>query len=130
MPINWNKNLETGIQIVDSQHKALVDKLNEFFEACIQKKGKEELLSMIRFLENYVVFHFKTEEDIMHRNRFPEYLSHKAQHENFIKEFSLIKKRFETEGATLDLVTNTTKFLSTWLIEHISKIDKQLSSIK
>lgn len=130
MAINWNRNLETGIQIVDSQHRSLVDRLNQFFEACIQKRGKDELMNMIRFLENYVVFHFKTEEDIMQRNKFSGYLSHKAMHDEFIKEFVKIKGRFENEGATLELVSNTTKFLTNWLIEHISKIDKQLGVLK
>ncbi|MBC7321366.1 hemerythrin family protein [bacterium] len=130
MAISWNKNLETGIQIVDSQHKALVDKLNQFFEACMQKKGKDELMSMIRFLENYVVFHFKTEEDIMQRHKFSGYTLHKTMHDEFIKEFLKIKDRFEKEGATLELVNSTTKFLTNWLIEHISKIDKQLSGLK
>lgn len=130
MAIGWNKSLETGISVVDSQHRALVDKLNEFFEACIQKKGKEELMSMIKFLENYVVFHFKTEEDIMQRNKFPGYLKHKTMHDDFIKEFLKIKDRFEKEGATLELVNSTTKFLTNWLIEHISKVDKQLGSLK
>jgi len=130
MPINWNKNLETGIQIVDSQHKSLIDKLNEFFDACMQKKGKDELMNMIKFLENYTVFHFKTEEDIMQRHKFSGYIAHKAMHEEFIKEFLKIKNRFEVEGATLDLVNSTTKFLTNWLIEHISKIDKQLSNLR
>jgi len=130
MPINWNKNLETGIQIVDSQHKSLIDKLNEFFDACMQKKGKDELMNMIKFLENYTVFHFKTEEDIMQRHKFSGYIVHKAMHEEFIKEFLKIKNRFEVEGATLDLVNSTTKFLTNWLIEHISKIDKQLSNLR
>lgn len=130
MPISWNKNLEIGVQVVDSQHKALVDKLNEFFESCIQMKAKEELMDMIKFLENYVVFHFKTEEDIMQRKKFPGYLKHKAMHDDFIKEFLKIKDRFEKEGATLDLVSNTTKFLTNWLIEHISKVDKQLGDLK
>lgn len=130
MPINWNKNLEVGIQIVDSQHKSLIDKLNEFFDACMQKRGKDELMNMIKFLENYTVFHFKTEEDIMQRHKFPGYMAHKAMHEEFIKEFLKIKSRFESEGATLDLVNSTTRFLTNWLIEHISKIDKQLSNLR
>jgi hemerythrin len=129
MQILWNKNLETGILVVDSQHRELVNKLNDFFDACVNKKGKDELMGMIRFLENYVVFHFKTEEDIMQRNKFPGFSSHKAMHDSFIKEFLKIKSRFEKEGPTLELVTTTGKFLSNWLIEHISKVDKQLSGI-
>jgi hemerythrin len=50
-------------------------------------------------------------------------------HDSFIKEFLKIKSRFEKEGPTLELVTTTGKFLSNWLIEHISKVDKQLSGI-
>lgn len=130
MAINWNKNLETGIQIVDSQHRSLVEKLNQFFEACIQKRGKDELMGMMKFLENYVVFHFRTEEDIMERNKFSGYLTHKAMHDEFIKEFVKIKGRFEKEGITLELANDTMKFLTNWLIEHISKIDKQLGNLK
>jgi len=130
MALSWNKNLETGINIVDSQHKELVENLNKFFDACMEKRGKEELINMIKFLEKYIVFHFKTEEDIMQRHNFPGYSFHRSKHEEFIKSFTEIKRRFETEGATLEITTNTTRFLSDWLIKHISKIDKQLSSIK
>ncbi|MGC8971154.1 MAG: bacteriohemerythrin [bacterium] len=127
--MSWNKNLEVGISTVDSQHKNLINKLNEFLDACIQKKGKDELMGMIKFLESYIAFHFKTEEDIIQRHKFPGYTAHKAMHDDFIKEFLKIKNRVEVEGATLELVNSITRFLTSWLVEHISKIDKQLSNI-
>jgi len=32
MSLSWNKNLETGIIIMDRQHKELIENLNRFFD--------------------------------------------------------------------------------------------------
>lgn len=56
---------------------------------------------------------------------YPAYQSHKTEIMRFINEL-VLKKVFETEGATLPPVMQVQRKTIDWLIDHISKIDKQM----
>lgn len=52
----------------------------------------EDISNVIKFLEDYIVTHFGAEETYMTKYNYPIYISHKTQHEGFVKEFLDIKK--------------------------------------
>lgn len=126
MTIEWNQNLATGVEEIDNQHKELFNRVNMLFEACRQCKGREEVSKLVKFLEEYVVTHFGTEEKYMTRYGYPDYPSHKEQHTNFIKDFLELKKQFEMQGETLSLTIKINKKIVDWLIQHIGKVDMKM----
>ncbi|MGC8717915.1 MAG: bacteriohemerythrin [bacterium] len=96
MAINWNKNLETGIPTIDSQHKELFKRINEVLD--FSNKSRETINETVRFLQSYIVNHFGTEERLMSRANYPEYSVHKNEHERYTKEFNALKDKIEKEG--------------------------------
>ncbi len=126
--MEWTDDLATGVELIDTQHKELIARLNQLFTACSSGKGKEEVGKTLDFLGDYVVFHFGAEEKEMTARRYPEYTTHKALHDQFIQDFLALKGRFETGGPTVNLVISANQFLVNWLINHIRNIDKRMGA--
>ncbi|MDI3280784.1 MAG: bacteriohemerythrin, partial [Bacillota bacterium] len=101
--MKWTEDLATGVTQIDDQHKELIERVNQLLAACSEGRGKEEVGRTLNFLSDYIVFHFGTEEKYMTQYDYPGYNSHKAQHTGFIKEFTDLKGKFETEGPTLEV---------------------------
>ncbi|MBI5236325.1 MAG: hemerythrin family protein [Deltaproteobacteria bacterium] len=127
MALQWTIGLATGNEEIDTQHKELFARVNAFLDAMQQQKGKEEIGNVLKFLENYVVMHFGTEERYMEKIKFKRIAEHKAQHADFIKTFTDIKKKYDLKGPTVDVIVVTQSRLGEWLRSHIPVMDKELA---
>ena len=67
MAYTFDKSLETGHSLIDSQHKELIAAINNLMEACNQGKGREETKNTIAFLKSYTNKHFGDEEALQRR---------------------------------------------------------------
>lgn len=128
MAIEWSEDLAVGFQEIDNQHKELFRMINQMLEACNQEKGKEVLNEMIKFLENYVVTHFGTEENLMRLYNYPDYNAHKNHHEQFIKSFGELKNQLAATGPGTHIVVMTNRIVVNWLNSHIRNVDKLLGA--
>ncbi len=128
MAIKWTPNLAVGIEKIDEQHKVLFERINALIEACNQGKGKDTVADLITFLKDYVVFHFRDEQQIMLNYKYPQYEQHKKLHDRFIESLNELNKELEEQGPGLALVLKTNRLVVDWLINHISKVDTQLAA--
>lgn len=128
MAVLWTSDLATDVAEIDNQHKELFFRVNQLLSASGKSKGKEEIVTLIDFLGEYVVSHFNTEEKYMAIHHYPDYDFHKAEHTAFLNEFSDLKKRYQEEGATSHLVIVLQNRTFGWLRNHICKIDKVLGA--
>ncbi len=128
MAIEWTEDLATGSSEIDRQHKELFNRVNALLEACRQGKGKAEVSKVVQFLDDYVTTHFSEEEKYMRKYDYPTYATHKAQHLEFIENFSELKRQIEKEGAGVHLLVKTNHMIVQWLINHISKVDRALGT--
>jgi hemerythrin len=128
MAIEWNDNLVTGNDSIDEQHKELFRRVDTLLEACNQRKGKEEVHNLLRFLGDYVKTHFAMEENLQKKSGYPHYRAHKEQHDDFIRVLEALVQQFNAEGATLPLVIQTNQSVVNWLINHINVKDKDLAA--
>lgn len=128
MSIQWTDELLTGVNDIDAQHRELFSRFDRLFAACSEGKGKEEVLRLLLFLEDYVKEHFAAEERLQMRNAYPEYAVHKAEHTRFMADVERLVREFKAEGATLSLVIMTNKTLSSWLLQHIKRTDMDFAT--
>jgi hemerythrin len=128
MSIGWNSELATGVDAIDNQHKEIFNRVNKLSAACAEGKGKEEVLRLLLFLEDYIKEHFAAEEKLQMRSAYPNYADHKSQHQQFMGDVARLAAEFKAEGATLSLVIMTNKLLTHWLVQHITKVDKQFAN--
>ena len=129
--MQWTEDLAVGIAKIDDQHKELFEKINDLVAAVKQSVCKYKIGDVIRFLEDYVVFHFGEEEKYMQQFGYPGYQAHKAEHEKFIANFNELKKELpKLEGGrkpgSYDLSVETNQVVVDWILDHIVKVDKHL----
>jgi hemerythrin len=128
--ILWTKQFETGLEKIDQQHQMLISKINHLEEQLHNTNPTREecefVTQLVDFLESYADTHFKLEEACMARQRCPAHAQNKQGHERFRGFFRDYKRRCEVEGYTVELLRNLHDAASSWIKDHILKIDTQL----
>ena len=84
--IEWKKEYDSGIVIVDRQHRILVDLINNLTKVHKQKNEDEILRTTIIKLVDYTKFHFGYEEKHMIQNGYVKITGHKKLHKVFINQ--------------------------------------------
>jgi len=123
----WNENLNVGLQIIDEEHKTLIQKINELSNAIDKGMGEIEITKTIGFLRNYSIEHFENEEKLMQEKKYPQISEHKNQHKLFISTIDSIEEDYREEGATKELVNTINNLLLNWLKNHIRENDAKLA---
>lgn len=128
--MEWTEKLAVGVELIDSQHRELFVKINELVAAIRQHTCKYKISDVIRFLEQYIVFHFGEEEKLMLEKHYPGYPGHRAQHRQFMENFEELKKELlKLEGGkkpgSYDLSVMTNQVVVDWILEHIAETDKR-----
>lgn len=119
----WNENMSVGILQLDIQHKNLINMINNLYDAMSTGKGKEILPNILKEMSAYAVSHFSTEEKFMQQYGYPEYETHKKEHELFVKKVQEFNREFAKGNISITL--NVANFLKTWLSNHIQNTDKK-----
>ncbi len=127
MVIVWKKELATGNEEIDNQHKELFRRFNNLQSACKQGRGLDELSNLLTFLGEYVRSHFALEEQLQIDHDYPGYLKHKEQHDDFIHNFKELEDQLNTKGTTSTLLMQTNYVLVNWLTRHFIWTDKDLA---
>lgn len=128
MAYAFTKDLETGNQLIDSEHRQLIDAINNLLTACASGKGRSELANTARFLQEYTAKHFSDEEKLQIQSRYPDYVNHKRYHDDFKKVVAGICEKLEKEGPTVALVGEVNGAIAGWLINHIKREDVKIAA--
>lgn len=119
----WSDTYSVKIAIVDSQHKVLVDLINELHQAMMARRGKESLGGVLASLIKYTKSHFAAEEGLMRTNQYPDLVNHKGEHERFTQTIEDFQGRFQRNEVAMTV--DVMDFLKDWLAKHIMGVDKQ-----
>jgi len=119
----WNDMYSVKVQAMDAQHKRLFEIIRELYTAMRSGHGKEVVGNVLGRLIDYTVSHFKMEEQLMERHKYPNLEAHRVEHRALTDKVVAFKKSFDagTTGVTPDLMT----FLQHWLTSHILTIDQK-----
>lgn len=121
--ITWRDSYNVGVDEIDQQHQELVVRLNDFMEACTQQKAKEKIEETLEFLKSYTIEHFQDEEALMQKVKFPEYIAHKKEHDDFVQMIEQLIGQIKTQGTSILTTIKLNRVLVDWLLNHIQKND-------
>ena len=121
--IGWDESLSIGVDLIDGQHKMLIQRLSEVSEAIEMNQGGGTIAKTLDFLIDYTNFHFSSEEKQMAEKNYPGLDLQKQQHEEFKKSLKQFEEDFKEDGATPSLANHIRDFLLNWLIRHIKDVD-------
>lgn len=127
MAYTFDKSLETGHSLIDSQHKELIAAINNLMEACNQGKGREETKNTISFLKSYTNKHFGDEEALQQKYNYPDYPNHKKLHQTFIDDVKAISDDFDKNGPSVALTFKVNN-IAAWFVNHIKIQDKKVAA--
>lgn len=131
MRAEFDESLVTGNEMIDSQHKELIGKINKLLESCETGKDKLVAIKTLDYLADYTEFHFSEEEKLQEEISYPGITQHKAQHEklkNVVKE--LYEMLEEQEGPSDDFVEQVSINVIEWLYKHIKGFDRSVAEYK
>lgn len=115
----WKKDLDTGIDVIDGQHRQIVNYINQLDDARLTK-NRSVISKVIDDTVDYTVSHFGFEEALIEDAGYEFTRPHKRVHELFIKRVSEYKQRFD-QGE--DISDELHGLLSRWLFSHIQNDD-------
>ncbi|MBS0299866.1 MAG: bacteriohemerythrin [Proteobacteria bacterium] len=123
----WNENLDTGITIIDEQHKKLVSLLNRL-AAALARGNPIETNDIFTELTHYAEFHFETEEAIWleHFGNDSWLSSHQLSHSSFLPKVVELKEG-EKNKSQNEIIESIILFLIRWLAFHILDSDKRMA---
>ncbi len=123
MTLTWISELEIGIPVIDSQHKRIVDYINQL-EHARKSHDKGEVMEVLDELVDYTLSHFAFEESLMEEAGYPFLHAHKKVHQLFAKRVGGFVQRAK---AGEDVTSELLHVLKAWLINHIKHDDRDYS---
>jgi hemerythrin-like metal-binding protein len=130
----WDASLDIGVDEMNRQHQILIGLMDVLHQKNTQGVSRQELLQSAQELVNYVIKHFKDEENYMETICFPNLETHKKLHENLLTDLARFVEEFK-KSTDAKISGEFTIFLKFWLSTHIRGVDtkygvyaKQLSS--
>ncbi|MDA8432629.1 MAG: bacteriohemerythrin [Nitrospiraceae bacterium] len=126
LKIQWTADLAVGFSVIDAQHREFVERVNALFSSIALGEGRKETLRAMKFLHEYAVHHFATEEQIMERHEYPRLAAHKAEHAAFLRNLLSLRKEVSSEEdiSSAHVVMVNAKVVD-WIVGHIITSDKR-----
>jgi len=125
LPLSWNKDmsLDSG-GIVDQGHQELIEFINKCRRMDRYKLLDDVFYKHIKELSYHMTEHFKCEEHMMKKAKYPFYKNHYDVHRLMEKQLSTISKSQNNQEIYQWIITD----FSEWVSEHILGLDKAFIS--
>lgn len=127
MPIIWTTDLDTGIEVIDHQHRQIVDYINQL-EAVQATKDVAKLKEIVDACVDYTLSHFAFEESLQEEAGYKYCKPHKKVHELFTRKVAEYQTRVNLGD---DVGEELHGMLARWLVNHIKRDDADyVASVK
>lgn len=128
MTVKWSPMLQTGILLIDQQHKELIEAMNLFFIRwqCGQEKlGAQEC---VRFLEQFVQYHFQAEEAFQVECAYPKYKEHCARHRALTSQVKFCSVHLDSSDYSQEYLEELKTLLLDWVQKHLFEDDLEFAT--
>ena len=127
----WKEQYRIGIERIDSQHIELFHRVTDFVET-LQRPGdwaeqSLKVASTMRFMQQYVITHFRDEETFQRLVHYPNAEEHARIHAAFCAVIQDFANRFEQNGYQKPDAQQLAGKLLAWLINHIVVTDHKIA---
>jgi len=122
--MSWDPSLDTGIRVIDEQHKGIVKFINQLHDAALTD-DREKVTDVLNGLISYTVSHFAFEEELLEQHNYRLIDAHKRVHEAFIKR---INKYVAEHEQGKNVARALSGELQIWLTNHIKNEDADYAS--
>jgi len=124
--IQWSEDFKIGEKEIDKEHWGLFALINDLDDKRAQGAGESSIKSTLMALVAYVDVHFEHEERLMEETGYPDLEDHKKIHKALGSRVDRFRVDYEGSPEAFDYV-ELMEFLSSWLSEHILRVDMRFS---
>jgi hemerythrin len=118
---DWKSDYAVNIGSIDAQHQNLFAIGRELYAAMSTGQGKAVMARILNRLVQYTAMHFAHEERLMQLHGYPDFATHKAQHDALVKQVMAFQTDFNAGHSTV--AVPVLQFLKDWLEKHIKGSD-------
>lgn len=131
MRAEFDETLITGNEMIDSQHKELIGKINSLLDSCEDGNDKLAAVKTLDYLAEYTDFHFTAEEKLQEEMDYPGIKEHKEEHAKLRKVVDELHEMLvEEEGPTPAFVEQVNRNVIDWLYRHIKGFDRSVAEYR
>lgn len=126
----WSSRFETGIREVDLQHANLVRMVNSLSQLAVEGTTRKGLLHLLDELQDYAVYHFRTEEALMHRHQLDTdfIASHIKAHSALAEQIQNVRNQTAEENSCVPaIIAKLLPYLMKWLLFHVLGTDMRMA---
>ena len=124
MSLVWREQMSVGNDVIDADHKYLIQLINQV-ERSLDIKNRNELSVALDCLSEYSHKHFAQEEKIAHAAGYTQTPRLNQSHESLIKQLDRVKQEIGEMGQewSATAAEHFTNLLRNWLVDHVIKED-------
>jgi hemerythrin len=124
MPIiQWTPDFSVGVDALDSDHKVLINLINQLDDAIKGNEPRETVEKVLESLLDYTDYHFRREEALMQAAGYPDVDAHKRTHGTLRAQVADIRDRYLRNPESIH-AREVLSFLKNWLTAHIVGRDR------
>jgi len=127
----WKDRLNTGIEVIDNQHKRLFEIGTELYNLTSLDDGidhYDEIVVVINKLKDYTKYHFDYEEQRLEKLNYNGLHDHKIEHQRFIDKLNEIEAK-DIDINQKQIILDIIEFIINWISEHIVGTDFKYKEI-
>ncbi len=127
----WKENYRLGVQMIDEQHRELFRRVSAFLGtvrsplACDQKARM--VTDTLDFMKQYIVEHFREEEEYQRLIDYPERAEHARIHADMVNFVIEVEAQYRQQGYNEQLIQRFSGKLLAWLINHVAAEDQKIA---
>ena len=124
----WNASLAVGHPAIDQQHQELFAHADRLSAALRNGRAREEVLHLVGFLRDYTHLHFRSEEELMRDQGYPEAAAHETKHRAFERRLDGLESRARAHGSSTSIALEISALVKGWLVDHIGVDDVKVAA--
>lgn len=113
----WKESFNTNIPEIDVQHQHIFTVLNRLYDAAQPPVDNDAVKQSLHEMNEYVKYHFTTEEELMAKYGYSGLEAQKKQHEYYEKQMIQFSRSIEEENALEG--KSILQFMKDWFLDHI-----------
>lgn len=119
MAIVWKSDLDTGINVIDQQHRQIVEFINNL-EGANRISDNSKIKEIVDACVAYTLSHFAFEESLQEDAGYQYIKAHKRVHQLFTRKVAEYQERLNRGE---DIGEELHNMLARWLLSHIKHDD-------
>jgi HAD superfamily hydrolase (TIGR01509 family) len=120
--IQWKAQYDIGYKDIDTQHRMLLDLLNELIDLIDGGGPPEQVSSIFQRLCSYALLHFSSEERYLKAAGYPDLGPQESDHATFVQQLLALNQAYDPTDPLL--LEETQTFLRSWFLDHILNVDR------